>query len=138
MRRVHFIVGWVTLAVFVLSGQVLRLHHPALRGMDDGPRMMLISRHIYLLGGGLVNLALGMYLRVEGRDWRRLLQMAGSVLVAVAPLPLAMAFLAAPEHGVEGRSWRAAYGWFALFGGMMLHWIAQVGAQRIDTTASGL
>ena len=126
MQRVHLIGGVAGVAAFVLSGQMLRLHHPAMRAMDDGPRMMLISRHIYVLGGGLVNLALGLYLRSEGEGWRKHLQMAGSVLVAVALLPLVMAFLAAPEHVVEGRSWWTAYGWFALFGGMMLHLLARM------------
>jgi len=142
MRRVHVIVGVATVAAFLLSGQMLRLHHPPVRTMADGPRMMLISRHIYLLGAGLVNLALGLYLRWENVGWRRHLQMAGCVLVAIAPLALAIAFLVAPEHGVEGRSWWAAYGWFALFGGTMMHLLARIAAGRIsgriDTTASGL
>jgi hypothetical protein len=41
MRRVHFMIGTATVAAFVLSGQMLRLHHPAARMMEDGPRMML-------------------------------------------------------------------------------------------------
>jgi len=44
-----------------------------MHAIADGPRMMFLSRHIYLLGSALVNLMLGLYLRTESVGWRRIL-----------------------------------------------------------------
>ena len=81
MRRLQYIIGLAGVVAFVLSGQVLRLHHPAMHTMPDGPRMVFVSRHIYLLCASLLNLAMGMYVRIEARGWRRPVQIAGSALV---------------------------------------------------------
>src|SRR5262249_3938710 len=102
----------------------LRLHRPAMRTMPDGPRMMFISRHIYLLCASLLNLALGIYARIDASGWRRQMQIAGSVLILAAPVLLGVAFWREPELGVAGRSPWSAFGLFTMAGGILLHWIA--------------
>ena len=121
MRRLQYIIGLAGIVAFVLSGQVLRLHRPPMHTMPDGPRMVFVSRHIYLLCASLLNLALGMYVRIDTRGWRRPVQIAGSALVAAAPVLLAVAFLREPELGLAGRSAWSALGLFAMAGGILLH-----------------
>jgi len=137
MRRAHFIVGLLALLAFVLSGQVLRLHQPPVHRMPDGPHMVFVSRHIYLLGAGLLNLALGLYLRLDAQPWRRRLQWAGSLLILLAPAMLVIAFAKEPEHGVAGRTPWSGMAIFVQALGILAHLLARLGAARIDTTPSG-
>jgi len=88
--------------------------------------MMYLSRHIYLLGAALVNVALGLYLETRPEASRRALQGRGSLLIAASPALLLMAFWGEPSHGIAGRTWRSHLGLYALFAGMMLHLVAAV------------
>ncbi len=124
MRRAHYIVGLLGLAGFALSGQALRFHRPALESLEAGTQMMFVSRHIYLLGAGVVNLMLGLYLQVQPESWRRRLQVFGSMLILASPFFLALAFLGEPGLGIAGRSWRTGAGLFTLLGGALAHFIA--------------
>lgn len=85
MRAVHRWIGLLTVVVFLISGQFLRHHHPPMDTLSDSARLLLRSRHIYILASGLVNLMLGLYVqRVAG--WRGVVQVIGSGLVMVAPV----------------------------------------------------
>src|SRR3974377_2600484 len=65
MRKLHLIAGLLGILVFVLSGQAMRLHKPPIKSLAGGKRMMFLSRHIYILGSALVNLTLGLSLKLE-------------------------------------------------------------------------
>src|SRR5215469_688793 len=127
MRKLHLTAGLLGILVFVLSGQAMRLHKPPVRSLADGQRMMFLSRHIYILGSALVNLTLGLYLRLENRGWRRNLQVAGSLLIILSLVLLTLAFVDEPGAGIAGRSLQSAFGWFALFLGGLAHFFANVG-----------
>ncbi len=60
MRHIHLIVGLLSVAAFLLTGQVMGHHVPNMQSLPPEVRMMYVSRHIYLLGAALVNLALGL------------------------------------------------------------------------------
>jgi len=63
VRRVHLIIGVLGVIAFLLTGQVMKRHHPRMDQLSAEVRMMYVSRHIYLLGASLVNVVLGLYLR---------------------------------------------------------------------------
>jgi len=88
--------------------------------------MMYVSRHIYLLGGALVNLVLGLYLREQPSGWRRILQWTGSLLILLSAVSLLVAFLAEPSLGMAGRSFRSYFGLIGLFAGVMTHLVATI------------
>jgi hypothetical protein len=134
LGRIHLIIGIAAVAAFLLSGQLLGHHHPAMEQLPAETRMMYISRHIYLLGGALVNVVLGIYFQLQPSSWRRVLQIIGSIFVIASVISLSMAFLAEPPLGMAGRSWRSLLGMVALFFGVMTHLVATAGARRIDTT----
>ena len=96
--------------------------------------MMYVSRHIYLLAGALVNTVLGLYLQLLPSGWRRILQIAGSILILISVILLALAFLEEPPLGLPGRGWRSYIGLIAVFAGVMTHLGASIGVRRIDTT----
>jgi len=126
MRRVHVIVGLLGVVAFLITGQLMSHHSPPLRALKPDVHMMYVSRHIYLLGGALVNLVLGLYLREYSPGWRRALQRTGSVLIILAILSLLMAFISEPTLGLTGRSWRSYFGLIGLFAGVMTHLVAGV------------
>ena len=127
MRRLHLAVGILVVIAFLATGQFMRRHEPPMAALEDGLRMMYRSRHIYLLGSGLVNLMLGLYPHARVAGWRRITQALGSVLLLASPILLLMAFLNEPGLGVRADLWQGSFGLFAMFGGSMLHAIAGIG-----------
>jgi hypothetical protein len=126
MRRVHLIIGLLGVVAFLLTGQFMKHHNPAMLLLSPDVRMMYVSRHIYLLGAALVNLVLGLYLIDGSPGWRLTLQWIGSALILLSALSLLMAFIAEPSLGIAGRSWRSYFGLIALFAGVMTHLAAAV------------
>lgn len=124
LRRVHLIIGIAGIVAFLLSGQLLGHHHPAMEELTPELRMMYVSRHIYLLTGALVNAVLGLYLQIQPSGWRRIAQTIGSILILTSALLLSMAFLVEPPLGMAGRGWRSLVGMVALFVGVMTHLVA--------------
>jgi hypothetical protein len=125
MRRAHLAWGILALAAFRASGQAMLRHIPAMPSLADDARLMYRSRHIYLLGSGIANLLLGLYVGPRKKLWQRTLQYLGSGLLLAAPVLLGMAFLVETGHGID-RTWRSATGLEVMLGGTILHFIAAV------------
>jgi hypothetical protein len=123
MRRVHLIFGVVSLVAFAATGMVMRLHRPPLTTMSDDVRLMYRSRHIYLLGAGVANLLLGLYMVRSRAGWRRGFQTAGSILFLASPILLGLAFFAEPGNRLSSGLWRSHLGLYALLGGTILHFL---------------
>ena len=128
LRRVHLVIGMVAVVAFLLSGQVMGHHHPRMEQLSADRRMMYVSRHIYLLAAALVNTVLGLYLELDPSNWRRGLQLVGSMLMLASVFSLTLAFLVEPPLGIAGRGWRSSVGLIALFAGVMAHLVAKAGA----------
>jgi hypothetical protein len=96
MKKLHQIVGLFIVVAFLLTGQYMDFHQPRMEELDDGTRMMFRSRHIYILLAGLVNLGVGVYFSYRSERWRKALQLAGSVLIIIAPFLLLCAFFYEP------------------------------------------
>lgn len=92
MGRIHLIVGLLGVIAFLLTGQVMGHHHPRMEQLSAEVRMMYVSRHIYLLGASLVNATFGLYLWMQPKSWRRVLQQIGSLPILLSPVFLATAF----------------------------------------------
>ena len=139
MGRIHLAVGILTIGAFLATGQFMRMHAPPMAALEDGPRMMYRSRHIYLLGSGLVNLLLGLYVRSRAAGWRKTTQAAGSILLLAAPFLILMGFINEPGRGVRADLWQSSFGMFALFCGSMLHAIAAIGKAtgKLEAKAAG-
>ena len=92
MKFLHQITGILVIVIFLLTGQYMDFYYPHMDEVSDGVRMMLRSRHIYLLLAGLVNLGIGVYFVQQRRRWRKFLQLTGSGLLLIAPFLLTGAF----------------------------------------------
>src|SRR5215510_14999741 len=97
MKRFHLIFGLTVLVVFLLTGQYMDRVHHHLMYLSDGPRMLYRTRHIFILMSGLVHVGIGSYFRYQLSTTRRALQLAGSVLITVAPILFTIAFFYEPH-----------------------------------------
>ena len=129
MRRIHLAIGLLGVIAFLLTGQVMRRHVPNIHSLSAEVRLMYVSRHIYLLGAALVNLVLGLYLKLHPPGWRRILQQTGSLLILLSAVSLLLAFFSESALGLAGRSWRSYFGMIALFAGAMAHLFASLGSK---------
>ncbi|HYG81062.1 MAG TPA: hypothetical protein VD861_11775 [Pyrinomonadaceae bacterium] len=121
MKRLHLTLGVLVVIVFLLTGQYMDFQNPKVREMtDEGARMMFRSRHIYILLAGLVNLGVGVYFTYHSARWRKTLQLAGSILILLAPLLMTAAFFYEPTlKGLQRTFTQPAI--VALFAGVFLH-----------------
>ncbi len=125
-RRLNRWLGVTTVVVFLATGQYMLHHRPPVDEMEQGLRLLYRSRHVYILLGGLLNLLLGLVPPVTDRGWRRVVAVAGALLVAAAPLLLVAAFFV--ETGVIGQpSPLGMLGIESAFGGCLLAAAARVG-----------
>jgi hypothetical protein len=131
LRRTHLAVGAIAIVAFLVTGLLMLRHEPQVSEMEWGTRLLFRSRHIYLLCGGLVSLALGIHYRLPERLLRRGAAIAGSLLVLVAILLLFFAFFYEPMAGrLPGPM--SALGLSALFGGVVLY--ASVSLKRAGSS----
>ena len=121
MKRLHLTFGVLVVLVFLLTGQYMDFQQPKVRELtDEGTRMMFRSRHIYLLLAGLINVGVGVYFTYHKASWRKALQIAGSVLILLAPLLMTVAFFYEPTlKGLKRTFTLPAI--VALFAGVFLH-----------------
>ena len=93
--RAHWLVGLLTLAAFLGAGVYMRdVAH--VYDLDDAPRLVYRSRFIFLLLIAVANLALS---TANPKTWPARL---GSIIILIAPFPLAAAFLLDPARGTHG------------------------------------
>jgi hypothetical protein len=117
LGNTHRLLGLAAVALFLVTGLIMRRQHLELLSVDSGLRMLFRSRHVYLLFSGLVNVTvgLGFVLPSSGRGSR--FALSGSILMLLSPLLLAAAFFLEPM--ASGRAGRlSALGVFVAFLGV--------------------
>jgi hypothetical protein len=127
MGGVHLWVGGLGVLVFLITGQFMRHHQPPMGDLSEAARLMLRSRHIYILASGLVNLMLGLYMRRQAGGWQRVIQAFGSGLLIGSTALLIVAFIVEPGKGFQVEMAWSAAGLYALFGGSMAHLASSFG-----------
>ena len=125
LKLLHRIFGSIIIIVFLLTGQYMHHYHNHLAGMELGQRMLYRSRHIYILFAGLINIGIGSYFDYYQANWRRALQIVGSVLIAVASLLFVIAFIYEPPITNLDAPY-SRLGIFGIFIGVLLHLITAV------------
>ena len=119
LQRLHLWIGVATLIVFLLTGQYMDRYLRHLVGMEDGPRMLYRSAHIYLLWSGLLNASFGLYPSMSVPGWRNGLRKMGSALVLVAPPLLLIAFFVEPRLSDFWRPYSRSANYLATLGVLM-------------------
>src|SRR5471032_671366 len=88
----HLWVGLSTILLFLVTGQLMDRWNLDQMPIESALRQLYRSRHIYLLFGGLVNLAVSMRFILPTAGEGSRVAVAGSMLMLVAPIFLAWAF----------------------------------------------
>ena len=96
--RAHWLVGLLTLVLFVSAGVYMR-YVILVPQMEDAPRMIFRSRFLFLLLAALANFAM------SGVRPTGVIQKVASTLILAAPLPLITSFLFDASRGVRSSPW---------------------------------
>lgn len=120
LRRLHLIVGTASVGAFLATGLYMHVALGHLAELDDAPRALYRSAHIYLLYAALLNLAVGTYLAESRHRTRRNLQWTGSGLLLVSPMLFLYGFAVETPLGLVDRTW-TEWGIIGSAVGVVLH-----------------
>ena len=133
MKTLHLAVGVFVVVIFLLTGQYLSFRYPNMDEVDDGLRLLLRSRHIYILLAGTLNIGLGLYFSYRPARWRRNMQLIGSTFLLLASFLLIAAFFYEPGRA-DLDTPLSHYGLYAVFAGTMLHLISGLKYEKPQVT----
>jgi hypothetical protein len=125
MSWFHLIFGFVVFFVFTTTGSYMRADFPDKEIIPQDLRLLMRSRHIYILFSSLIHLALGIYLTMRPLLVQRLLQYAGSLMLTAASCLLLWAFIV-ETYQLGHMSDISRYGLYACLAGIGLHLIGGV------------
>ena len=92
MKRTHLIIGIAIFVVFAITGKYMRVDFPDKELIGQDLRLLMRSRHIYILFNALIHLVLGTYLALNPRLWQKITQIAGSIALTAASIFLIYAW----------------------------------------------
>ena len=122
MSWFHLIFGFAMFIVFVTTGKYMRVDFPDKDIIPQDLRLLMRSRHIYILFSALIHLALGVYLTIRPQTWRRILQFGGSAVLVFSSAMLVWAFVV-ETYQTQQFSDLSRNGIFAALWGIGLHLI---------------
>jgi len=120
MSYFHLIFGFLLFWAFTVTGQYMRSDFPDKGEFDQAFRILMRSRHIYILLSSLMHLALGVYMRLRPHPLQKVLQISGSALLTAASLLLLYAFVV-ETYELHGFSSFSRYGLYLSLAGVGLH-----------------
>jgi len=120
MSWFHLVFGFLLFWVFTITGQYMRADFPDKADIDQAFRLLMRSRHIYILLSSLIHLSLGAYMKLRPHPVQKTLQIAGSGLLAAASVLLVYAF-AVETYQLHGFSSLSRYGLYLSLAGIGLH-----------------
>ena len=129
MRRLHLIFGILLFVAFVITGRYMRADFPDKDLISPELRILMRSRHIYILFSGLIHIVLGVYLQMYPQIWRRAMQYAGSVVLVTSSAVLLWAFVV-ESYQLQHFSNISRWGLYASLAGVGLHLIGGIEQKR--------
>jgi hypothetical protein len=135
MKWFHLAIGMLLFVAFCVTGRMMRLDFPDKDAISPELRILMRSRHIYILFNSLIWMVLGVYLRVNRQVWRRALQCAGSIF-----LLLSAGFLLAgwytESYQLQHFSDVSREGIYLSLAGVGFHLIGALGVRGREPTAT--
>ena len=122
MKWFHLIFGLVVFIVFVTTGKFMRIDFPDKDIIPQDLRLLMRSRHIYILFNGLIHLSLGVYLQIRPQLVQRVLQYFGSFLLVASSGFLLWAFIV-ETYQLQHFSDISRYGIYTSLAGVVAHLI---------------
>ena len=125
MARLHLIFGLLLFVVFLITGQYMRADFPDKDAIDQSLRLLMRSRHIYILFSALIHVGLGSYFVARIGTWRKALQYAGSIVLMASSVVLVIAFIQ-ETYFLAAFSEFSRYGIYSSLAGVALHVAASI------------
>ena len=126
MRWIHLIFGLLLFVIFTQTGSFMRADFPDKEAISQELRLLMRSRHIYILFSALIHLALGTYMRMSAAGSQRLLQYAGSLMLTGSSVLLVWAFVT-ETYSLQHFSDISRYGIYTALAGVGLHVLGGIG-----------
>lgn len=122
MAWFHLIFGVLLLVVFTQTGAYMRADFPDKEAISQELRVLMRSRHIYILFSALIHMALGVYMRPSPSAWRKVVQLLGSAILVASSGLLVWAFIV-ETYTLHGFSDFSRNGIYLTLAGVILHLI---------------
>ena len=122
MRRLHLILGILLFVAFVITGRYMRADFPDKDLISPELRILMRSRHIYVLFSALIHISLGTYFQMCRQLWRKILQYTGSVILIASSGLLLWAFIV-ESYQLQHFSDISRWGIYLSLAGVGLHLI---------------
>ena len=135
MEWFHLIFGLVLFAVFAATGSHMRADFPDKEAIGQDLRILMRSRHIYILFSALIHLALGVYLQMRNQTWQKTAQCFGSFLLTLSSVLLVWAFVV-ETYQFQNFSNVSRWGIYTALGGIVFHLVGGIHRQRTANTSS--
>jgi hypothetical protein len=129
MSYFHLIFGILLFIVFTITGRFMRSDFPDKQEIDQAFRILMRSRHIYILFSALIHLALGIYLQMRPLVWQKAVQITGSAVLTISSVLLVWAFFV-ETYETHGFSTISRYGIYASLAGIVLHLIGGISGRE--------
>ncbi len=98
MKWTHLVFGVAVFVIFTITGRYMRIDFPDKDMIPQELRLLMRSRHIYILFSALIHLLLGIYLQMRPDLGRRILQYMGSGFLFLSSGLLLQAFIVETYH----------------------------------------
>ena len=121
----HLIFGLLLFVVFTQTGAYMRADFPDKEAIPQELRVLMRSRHIYILFSALIHIALGAYFQTRTRVPAQILQYAGSAFLTVASVFLVWAFITETYY-LQHFSDTSRYGIYMSLAGVGLHALSAI------------
>ena len=135
MARFHLVFGLVLFVIFLVTGQYMRADFPDKEAIDQTLRVLMRSRHIYILFSALIHIGLGLYFIPRVGTWRKALQYSGSAVLLGSSILLVIAFIQETySFGVFSELSR--YGIYTSLAGVGLHLVSALPTLAIERSVA--
>ena len=120
MTYFHLIFGIILFVIFLITGRFMRVDFPDKEIIPQELRILMRSRHIYILLSSFLHIILGVYLQIQPQVWRKSLQLFGSFLLMLGSGLFIWAFVY-ETYTIQHFSDISRYGLYVTLGGTILH-----------------
>lgn len=124
MRIAHLIFGTLLFITFLITGRFMRADFPDKEAIDQAFRLLMRSRHIYILLASLTHIVLGLYLTISAERWRKYLQILGSAVLFAGSFVLVWAFVYETYTSLQYSPY-SRYGLYSMLAGTIVHVISK-------------
>ena len=127
MSWFHLVFGLFMFIVFVTTGKFMRIDFPDKDAIPQELRLLMRSRHIYILFSALIHLMLGVYLRIRPDLAQKILQYSGSIILIASSVLLVWAFIV-ETYSLQHFSDISRNGIYTSLAGVGLHLLGGIAA----------